>query len=274
MMRHVDFEEPVAYGSASSSEAAPSGDAGACQLAVACRRVEKLPELPEATYEANAITSFKQEEEKLIAWNVYPNEPGMTAMLSLKGANASILVGPRTAGCSVLNMLMIALLPVVSCAGGMLIHASLIEFRGRAVAFTAASGTGKSTHADLWCRHLGAHMMNGDRAFLKRASEGWKAYGSPWAGSSPYVLNLEAPLAAVVTLAQAPENHIHPLGGPEVLSRLYNNVRYPFWDKDATSAALATFDALTREVPLFALDCLPNEDAARVCCQAVFGGGA
>ena len=34
-------------------------------------------------------------------------------------------------------------------------HSCVVEYEGRAFAFTARSGTGKSTHARLWMRYLG-----------------------------------------------------------------------------------------------------------------------
>ena len=240
-------------------------------LTVDLEDVTALPELPVPEYEIS-ITRIAHEGTVLLGWNHYEGYEDATALLRLDGRHATILRGPATWECSVLNMLMLALLPVLSLEGALLMHASLVEREGRAVAFTASSGTGKSTHADLWVRHLGARIMNGDRAFLRRVDGGWVAYGSPWAGSSPYVLDLSAPLAAVVVLEQAPENVIRRLSGAELMTRLYNNLRYPLWDEGATAAALGSFDSLVREVPVYLLRCRPDEEAARVSFGAVLGG--
>ena len=48
----------------------------------------------------------------------------------------------------------------------LLLHASLIKYEGKALAFAGPSGVGKSTQADLWRNHLGARILNGDRAIL------------------------------------------------------------------------------------------------------------
>ena len=56
-------------------------------------------------------------------------------------------------------------------------HSCVVEYEGRAFAFTARSGTGKSTHARLWMRYLGdqgAKILNGDKPFL------YVPVGSPW----------------------------------------------------------------------------------------------
>lgn len=246
--------------------------AGECSLQISSHAVERLPHMPEPDYTIGEITRIKREDGRFIAWNDYPGLSDATAYLELEGERADIQVGPNTIEGSILNMLMLGLLPVVAKRSGLLIHASLVRYQGRAVAFSAASGTGKSAHADLWCHHLGAEMMNGDRAFLRRREDGWWAFGSPWAGSSPYVINVEAPLAAVVMLKQAPENRMRRLSGVEIVQRLYNNVRYPLWDEESTSLTLETLDMMTGEVPIYELECLPDEAAARLACKIVFDG--
>ena len=239
-------------------------------LTVDAHRVDELPPLPEPDF-VTGVTAAAVRDGILTGWNVYERMPDGTAHLAFDGARATILVGPRTWECSVLNMVMLALLPAAARRDALLLHASLVEYDGRAVAFTAASGTGKSTHADLWAAHLGAQIMNGDRAFVRRRAGGWDAYGSPWSGSSPYVRDVAAPLAAVVVLEQGPKNRIRRLSSAELLGHLYNNVRYPFWDEAATQATLATLDALMREMPIYLLSCLPDAEAAITARDAVFG---
>lgn len=54
---------------------------------------------------------------------------------------------------------------------GLLLHASFIRWQDRGILFSAPSGTGKSTQADLWVRHRGAEVINGDRAALRRSAD-------------------------------------------------------------------------------------------------------
>ena len=229
------------------------------------------PAVDNADY-VQGIFRFKRTDEGMLVWNGFEGHPEPTALLELASESESALhVGPETTHPAVLNMLLIGLLPVVARNNGLLLHASLVEFEGRAVAFTASSGTGKSTQADLWHEYLGAEIMNGDRAFIRRFDGEWRAYGSPWAGSSPYIKNVKAPLAGIVVLKQAPENRIRRLNAAEVTAYLYNNVRYPFWDEEATAASLETLDALIGEIPIFLLECRPDEGAVRITRDAIFG---
>lgn len=248
---------------------ASRGEHGLPSLTIALEAVEEIsydtPDIVEG------VTAFSTAGESVCAWNVYDNGERDSALLSISSGVGEIKYTRFTSEDSILNMLMVAFLPVVARNNGLLFHASLVEYEGRAVAFTASSGTGKSTQADLWHEHLGAEIMNGDRAFVRRFDEEWRAYGSPWAGSSPYIKNVKAPLAGIVVLKQAPENRIRRLNAAEVMAYLYNNVRYPFWDEEATAASLETLDALIREIPIFLLKCRPDEEAVRITRDAIFG---
>ena len=94
---------------------------------------------------------------------------------------------------------------------------------------------------------------------------------------STYTVSPATPVllgSTVVVLEQAPENRIRCLGAAEVMARLYNNVRYPFWDEGATAASLETLDALVREVPVYLLACRPDGEAVRITHDAIFCSGA
>lgn len=250
------------------------GADAALTIAEAVEPELSAPALSEADY-IQGIFRFKRTDTGMLVWNGFEGHPEPTVLLELASEGGSVLyVGPETTHPAVLNMLLFGLLPVVARNNGLLFHASLVEYEGRAVAFTASSGTGKSTQADLWHEHLGAEIMNGDRAFIRRFDDEWRAYGSPWAGSSPYIRNVKAPLAGIVVLRQAPENRIRRLNAAEVMAYLYNNVRYPFWDEEATAASLETLDALIREIPIFLLECRPDEEAVRITRDAIFGAEA
>ena len=69
---------------------------------------------------------------------------------------------------------------------GCAVHASVIVHNGEAAIFVARSGTGKSTHAELWREHLSAEILNGDHAIVRLEDDRLYVYGSPWSGTSPY----------------------------------------------------------------------------------------
>ena len=146
--------------------------------------------------------------------------------------------------------------------GGLLLHASFIRTKGgRGILFSAPSGTGKSTQADLWRRLEGADILNGDRAGLTREAEGWRAWGLPYAGSSGVYRNEGAPLAAIVLLRQAPENRVRRAAAPEAFAGLFPEFTIHRWDARFTERAIDGILALLGEVPVFILECRPDGGA-------------
>ena len=151
-------------------------------------------------------------------------------------------------------------------------HASLIDISGKGLMFLGPSGIGKTTQAELWMKYRNAEIINGDMVFVKQEEDGFLGCGSPWHGSSPYCLNRQVPLAALVILKQSPENSIRRLTGFEMVSEVMNSVFFPTWYKEGHDAACKTLDALLRTVPVYELSCRPDEEAVRLTEEAVFGG--
>ena len=145
---------------------------------------------------------------------------------------------------------------------GLLLHASLIKYEDKAIAFAGPSGVGKSTQADIWHHSLGAEIINGDRAALRRTADGWMAYGSPYAGTSGIYRDDRAPLAAIVLLRQATENRLLPLSPMEAFRLLYPELSIHHWDSAFVAGATDLCLQLLAETPIYQLECRPQESAA------------
>ena len=96
--------------------------------------------------------------------------------------------------------------------GGLMLHAAFVRWQEKGILFTAPSGTGKSTQADLWANYEEAEILNGDRAGLRCIDGRWTAFGLPLAGSSYIYRNESAPADIIVVLRQSPENRFRRLG--------------------------------------------------------------
>ena len=144
---------------------------------------------------------------------------------------------------------------------GLLLHASLIKYNGRAIAFAGPSGVGKSTQAALWEEHLGAQIINGDRAALRKTPEGWIAFGSPYAGTSGIYKNDSAPLTAIVLLQQSGENRFCRLTAGEAFRYLYPELSVHQWDKNFVAAVTDLCLQLLENIPVYLLECRPEKDA-------------
>jgi hypothetical protein len=154
--------------------------------------------------------------------------------------------------------------------GGFLLHSSYILYNGKAILFTAPSGTGKSTQADLWVALRGAELLNGDRSSVMVTSEGVSVHGVPFCGSSGVSKNVSAPLAAIIYLSQAPATTITRLTGLRAFRSLWEGVSVDLWDRaEATACTDLVLEAI-RQVPVFHLACTPDETAVRAVERAIF----
>ena len=142
-----------------------------------------------------------------------------------------------------------------------ILHSAVIVHEGRAIAFTAPSQTGKSTQADLWHEHRGAEILNGDRGLIRQLGEEYRIYGSPYAGSSGIYVNKSAPLRAIVVLKQAPYNRVRRIGGKEAYLHLLSQTSMSVWNRAVIERQSQWLLALIGSVPVYLLECLPDEGA-------------
>ena len=145
-----------------------------------------------------------------------------------------------------------------------IMHASLIRWNDRAVLFSAPSGTGKSTQAELWKQYEGAEILNGDRAALRRKDEIWEGYGLPYAGTSGIYRNENAPLHAIVALRQAPDNSIRKLNVSEAFKYLYPETMIHRWDEAFEKRATEILLEILNEIPVYLLSCRPDREAVEL----------
>lgn len=167
-----------------------------------------------------------------------------------------------------LNVLLLTHLSTRKCLE---IHASLISKADRGLLFIGPSGIGKTTQAELWADYRGAEIINGDRVFVKKESDHFLGCGSPWHGSSPYCLNRQVSLSALVVLKQSENNSIRRLTGFEMVSSVMSSIFWPTWYREGYEAACGTFDTLLKTVPVYELSCRPDEDAVRLTEETIFG---
>lgn len=155
---------------------------------------------------------------------------------------------------------------------GLLLHSSFIRYRGKAVLFSAPCGTGKSTQAELWEKYEGADIINGDRSGLRRLDRGWTVFGLPYAGSSGIYRNENAPLAAVILLRQAEENRLRRMKAVEAFPDLYREITVHRWDRNFVSESTELLLQLLCEIPVYLLECRPDQEAVQLVRDEIFSG--
>jgi len=146
------------------------------------------------------------------------------------------------------------------------LHASTINYAGKAVLFLGESGTGKSTHTRLWLRHIpNAGLLNDDSPFVQIKDDGVLVYGSPWSGKTPCFKNIYMPIAAMVRLSQAPYNEITRLKGIRALGALLPSCPPAFAYHTHLAGLMHEFlSVILQHTPVYHLACLPNAEAAEL----------
>lgn len=147
-----------------------------------------------------------------------------------------------------------------------LIHSSVVYNEAGAIAFLGKSGTGKSTHSRLWLNHIDTYqLLNDDNPAVKITEEG-DAYifGTPWSGKTACYVNKKAKLRAIVRLKQAPFNKFTDMLGKDALMTLLPSFTALRWNKEIFSTMINVIENIITKVNVGYLECLPNEDAARI----------
>ena len=134
-------------------------------------------------------------------------------------------------------------------------HGAAIEYGGNAYLFTAPSGTGKTTHINLWKQYLGdkVDIINGDKPIIKAGNVS-TVYGTPWAGKEGYQRNTSAPLKAICILKQGKENKITKLELAEAVNHLMRQVYLPK-NQISLSATLSLLGKMIENTPVYLLEC-------------------
>ena len=68
--------------------------------------------------------------------------------------------------------------------GMLFLHSASLLYEGKAWLFSGSSGTGKSTHTNLWHTLWGTPVLNGDLNLLAIKDGKPMIYGTPWCGTS------------------------------------------------------------------------------------------
>lgn len=143
-----------------------------------------------------------------------------------------------------------------------LFHSAYISVNGKAILFTAPSGVGKSTQADLWVKHKNAELVNGDRCILTTSANKPMAFGVPYCGSSRVNHNVTLEVAAIVYLVQAPYNCCSRLHGLAAFKKIWEGICVNIWDRSDVEAVIQTVTELAQRVPIILLECTPDVSAA------------
>lgn len=155
---------------------------------------------------------------------------------------------------------------------GLGLHSSCVVVDDRAYLFSAYSGTGKSTHTNLWLKQFGdrAYILNDDKPALRLENGVWYAYGTPWSGKHDISVNVGVPVAGIACIERGITNHIERFSGVEAIQAVLKQLSRPRW-MEYRVKLLELMDSLISNVPVWKLKCNMDPSAVIVSYEAMSG---
>ncbi len=156
--------------------------------------------------------------------------------------------------------------------GGGVLHSSSIAYNGKGIAFSAPSGTGKSTHVGLWKERFGeaVEIINDDKPAVYFDNGQAMLCGTPWSGKTALNVNRTVPLYAIVFIERGTDNHIEKLDTVDSMFYLTSQVFRPYYDEALGVQLLDFTERLQASVPIYRLTCDISQQAVETVFRAIF----
>lgn len=153
--------------------------------------------------------------------------------------------------------------------GFFFLHSASFLYRGRAWLFSGRSGTGKSTHTNLWRDAYGVELLNGDLNMLGIDGGEAVVYGQPWCGTSGICTEKAYPLGGITFLRQAPENICEEPAASEKILAIVQRMISPAWERQMLERNIAFAKKVEACCPVWRLHCRADREAVEVMKGAV-----
>lgn len=146
--------------------------------------------------------------------------------------------------------------------GGILLHSSCVVVDDRAYAFSADSGTGKSTHTQLWLKHFGdrAYMLNDDKPAIRIIDDEVYACGTPFSGKYDYSTPKIVKLAGICFLERSTDNWIKAADTSKAVFNIFSQTVRKL-NADRMNNLFDVIEKIFAKVPLYELGCNMSDDA-------------
>ena len=145
-----------------------------------------------------------------------------------------------------------------------LMHGSAVAVDNSAYLFTAPSGTGKTTHTNLWLHNIeGAYIVNGDKPLIKVEENSVRVFGTPWSGKEGMNKNTAVPLKAICLLKRGKENSIKEISYLEAYPTLLNQIYRPH-EEESLKLTLNLLNEAAKNIRFYELSCNISPAAAKV----------
>ncbi|HKM35864.1 MAG TPA: hypothetical protein VJY54_14140 [Lachnospiraceae bacterium] len=146
------------------------------------------------------------------------------------------------------------------------VHSASFVYHDVVWLFSAPSGTGKSTHVELWKKNgYTIQDFNGDLAVCYMDENGNAvAAGIPWCGTSGIYVNRTAPLGGILFLQRSCTDLAVPLSELQGTLHLLARCVTPSWTKKQADLNATIAEKIASKAHLAILYCTKKDSAAKV----------
>lgn len=227
----------------------------------------------EPRYHANGNILVRNKDISIIDGSsiyifIFPSGYGAYEMhVSKDGSHADIFCPPfpgKQQEEDIFHALRFAFLIIAGQNGLHIIHSASLLYRGFAWLFSGCSGTGKSTHTNLWHSLFGTEILNGDLNIISLGNGRPVTYGLPWCGTSGIFTTKSYPLGGIIFLKQASGNTVTIPSEDEKTILLTQRLLSPSWNAELIQDNLHFSEEMVKKTAIFRLDCTKEPEAAYV----------
>lgn len=155
---------------------------------------------------------------------------------------------------------------------GVMLHSSAVCVDNEAYLFSAPSGTGKSTHTNLWLEYFGdkAYILNDDKPAIRCIDNKFYAYGTPWSGKTDLNRNEKVPLKAIIFIERAEECFAEKMTNADSAKMFYYQ-GYSASGAENKIKFLDFADKLIKNIPFYRFGANISQNAVETIYNAING---
>ena len=149
---------------------------------------------------------------------------------------------------------------------GCMLHSSAVVVDDEAYLFSANSGTGKSTHTELWLKYLAdkkPYILNDDKPAIRIYRNEVFAYGTPFSGKNDISVNKKVKVKGICFIERSKVNHIRKLEAKEAIPLFYGQTIRGL-GKQKVEKLLDIMEIIIRNVPIYKLYCDMSGEAVEI----------
>lgn len=146
------------------------------------------------------------------------------------------------------------------------VHAAAVYSGNISYLFMGESGTGKSTHAQLWIENVsGTALLNDDNPVIRILGNEIYGYGTPWSGKTACYKNLSFRVGGIARLQQSEANRFFLLKDVDAFISVYPGCSVLSYDRNLSNILYDTLIKICQTVTVGKLECRPDREAVLLC---------